>query len=72
MAKGLISKISYHLEETRERTNLDQCTEDTQDELDHGQITETSDTPFAQVSKDPNLSAGNNDSTSSASSTLRK
>lgn len=68
MAKELISKIRYHVEETRERTNLDQCTEDAQDEVDHGQkgaIAETSDAPFVQV-------AGKSDDTSSASSTLRK
>ena len=74
VAKELISRIGYHLEETRERTNLDQCTKDTQDELDHGQkeaVTETTDTPFVQVSKDSNLSADKSDSTSNASSILR-
>ena len=74
VAKELISRIGYHLEETRERTNLDQCTEDTQDKLDHAQkeaVTKTTDTPFVQVSKDSNLSADKSDSTNNASSILR-
>ena len=71
VAKDVISKINYHLEETRERTNIDQCTEnDTQKGTDQiGAVAKTSDT---QVSKDSNLLAGNSKGTNRASSTLRK
>ena len=71
VAKDVISKITYHLEETRERTNIDQCTEDdTQNGTDQkGAVADTSDT---QVSKDSNLLAGNSKGTNRAPSTLRK
>ena len=74
IAKDLITKITYHLEETFEHTNLDQCTEDTQNEPDQkGAVaTETSASVPIELSTDSNFSAGKSVDTSSTLCTLRK
>ena len=55
IAKDVISKITYHLKETHEHTNLKQCTkDDVQNETNEKEAAdETSDT--TQNSKDSNL-----------------
>ena len=72
--KYVMFQVTYHLEETRERKDLAQCTEDdTQNETNETGVAEMTDTQSVQVS-DSNLFAATNDGigTSSSLSTVRK
>ena len=75
--KYVMSRVTYHLEETRERKNLAQSTEDDmQNETNETEAAEMTNTQSVQVS-DSNLFAATNDEigtngTNSSLSTLRK